>query len=118
MPIDKTINQPDGADSRGAKPPTNPGDAARITTAGEYLASFGVATPSVVGAGHRPKPSYRPTGEPRPGGAEIGFGGLDAVKTMTGRTGPIRTAWAIFVVILSLLMGVATREMSIRQRRP
>ena len=47
MPIDKTINQPDGADSRGPKPPTNPGDAARITTAGEYLASFGVATPRV-----------------------------------------------------------------------
>ena len=86
MPIDKTINQPDGADSRGPKPPTNPGDAARITTAGEYLASFGVATPSVVGAGHRPKPSYRPAGEPRPGGAEIGFGGLDAVKTMTGQS--------------------------------
>ena len=24
MPIDKTINQPDGADSLGPKPPTNP----------------------------------------------------------------------------------------------
>ena len=29
MPIDKTINQPDGADSRGPKPPTNPVEFAR-----------------------------------------------------------------------------------------
>ena len=29
MPIDKTINQPDGADSLGPKPPTNPVEFAR-----------------------------------------------------------------------------------------
>ena len=29
MPIDKTTNQPDGADSQGPKPPTNPVEFAR-----------------------------------------------------------------------------------------
>jgi len=44
MPIDKTINQPDGADSLGPKPPTNPVEFARwVTAQGESQETQGTA---------------------------------------------------------------------------